>query len=242
MSAGQYTTEWNLRRYTLLTCSFHVCFEVRFLSAFAALQILSAAGYHVLSLDYRGKNLFWTLRVSSCIEVWYFPLLRLRRLHRRTQRSRAHRRRPLPVPVGKGTQKRWTRLSVGTLARHWVGSSPFQHVDAEGPNTPSYKRLKTSLFACRVATNTAVKLQEQGRSKIRSRMKVARVVLSVFRLFSFSGSIVDALILEAPFTRMRDVADIHVIAKVRSGYSGIKSEVVGGDMIPPLVWCNVVVI
>lgn len=66
-------------------------------------------------------------------------------------------------------------------------------------------------------------------------MKVARVVLSVFRLFSFSGSIVDALILEAPFTRMRDVADIHVIAKVRSGYSGIKSEVVGGDMIPPLV-------
>lgn len=31
---------------------------------------------------------------------------------------------------------------------------------------------------------------------------------------------------------MRDVADIHVIAKVRSGYSGIKSEVVGGDIIP----------
>lgn len=31
---------------------------------------------------------------------------------------------------------------------------------------------------------------------------------------------------------MRDVAEIHVIAKVRSGYSGIKSEVVGGDIIP----------
>lgn len=45
-----------------------------FLSAFPAFQILSAAGYHVLSLDYRGKSLLWTLEnLPGWIKVWYFP-------------------------------------------------------------------------------------------------------------------------------------------------------------------------
>ncbi|XP_056914647.1 lysophosphatidylserine lipase ABHD12-like [Takifugu flavidus] len=109
-------------------------------------KILSAAGYHVLSLDYRGFG----------------------------------------DSTGEPSEAGLT--SDALYLYHWV------KVHSRG----GLVCLWGHSLGTGVATNTAVKLQEQG-------------------------SVADALILEAPYTRMRDVVDSHVFAKMYLFVPGIQN-------------------
>lgn len=158
-------------------------------------------------------------------------IIRFWRLHRGAKWRWADQRRPLPVPVGKEENRRRFGLSVGPLARHWVSLSARNEASLQH-TAGTVGNIQTP---CLSNTGWQPMLQWECKNKVlfiflcRSGRK-KNIMHYFLTVFLMPGSVVDALILEAPYTSMTEAVTVNPLSSVRQRY--IDSSPLGIQFLP----------